>query len=77
MTNSYVNFNLIEQKPKTSIFSVDNNNSGIRLGIIKWFSSWRQYCFFPTEETVFSQGCMKEIQDFIQNLKKERKEKLK
>jgi len=73
MNKSYIEFELIEEKPKTKVFNVKNKNSSVILGIIKWFSSWRQYCFFPSEETIFSYGCMNEVIDFIQELMKERK----
>lgn len=75
-SKSYIEFELIEQKPKTMVFSVNNKKSEINLGTIKWFSSWRQYCFFPIEETIFSQGCMKEIQDYIQKLMEGRKQQI-
>lgn len=73
MSKSYIKFEMIDKKPKTNIYAVYNKNSGSLLGIIKWFSSWRQYCFFPSEETIFSYGCMNEVIDFIQELMKERK----
>ena len=73
MSESYIEFKLIEEKPKTNVYAVTNNKSGYILGIIKWFGSWRQYCFFPTEETVYSNGCMKDIIDFINKLMENRK----
>lgn len=73
MTKSYIEFELIEEKPKTNVFNVKNKNSGIILGIIKWFSSWRQYCFFPMGFMIFSSSCMKEIINFIKDLMEKRK----
>ncbi len=73
MSKSYLEFELIENKPKTEVYSINSISSGFRLGTIKWFGSWRQYCFFPNEGTVFNQGCMQDIQDFMQKLMSDRK----
>ncbi len=75
MSKSYLEFELVEKKPKTDVYSVNSISSGFKLGTIKWFGSWRQYCFFPNGETVFNQGCMKDIQDFMGNLMEIRKKK--
>ena len=37
------------------------------LGEVKWFAHWRKYCFFPSRDTVFDQGCLREISDFIEH----------
>lgn len=34
-----------------------------RLGVIKYFGRWRQYCFFPANDMVFSSGCLREIEE--------------
>ena len=65
MKYKYINFRLIEQKPKTGVYECLNNKSGFQLGIIKWYPSWRQYCFFPSSNTVFNKGCLEDINDFI------------
>jgi len=69
----YINFRLIETKPKTTVWSCRNNNSEIELGVIKWHPSWRQYCYFPTVQAVYSKGCLIDISDFIDKLMNERK----
>lgn len=38
------------------------------LGVLKWYVSWRQYCFFPQPETVFNKGCLEDINHFITQL---------
>lgn len=73
MSKPYLEFELIEKKPKTNVYSINSIASGFKLGIVKWFSSWRQYCFFPNEGTVFDQRCMKDIRDFMQKLMSDRK----
>lgn len=62
----------------TKIWICENINNGAKLGIIKWYGSWRQYCYFTSPDRIFSVGCLKEISDFIVSRMKERKkEKLK
>ena len=67
----FINF---EQKPqsesrKTSVWSCKNNKSGAELGEVRWYAPWRQYCFMPSGPTVYSAGCLADIQDFIEQLK--------
>ena len=73
MNESYIKFELIDKNPKTNVYSVKNKNSDDLLGFIKWYSAWRQYCFFPVNSTVYSRGCMKDINDFINKIMEERK----
>jgi hypothetical protein len=65
-----------ENRPKTKIINVVSKCSECHLGTIKWYSSWRHYCFFPTIglETVHSDRCLLSISEFITKLNKEHKE---
>lgn len=65
----YIYFKKIEDKPKTSVWSCCNNSGDYQIGIIKWNPGWRQYCFFPEPDMVFSVGCMEDIGKFIKRLK--------
>jgi len=58
---------------KTSIWSCQNKHYGEELGIVKWFGSWRQYCYFPTVPATYSTGCLQDISSFIEQLKGEQK----
>lgn len=73
----YFSVNPQPQKPgrKTREYFVMSKSQGVRLGVIKWYGSWRQYCFFPVPgaETVWSAGCLTDIQDFLAKLKEERR----
>ena len=40
-----------------------------RLGTIKWYGPWRQFCFFPASDTVWSDGCLRDVQDAMRRLK--------
>ncbi len=73
----YIRFVKMEDKPKakTPRWVCRNNKSNDELGIIKWFSSWRQYCYFATGPAVFSKGCLQDIISFISEATNERKRK--
>jgi hypothetical protein len=59
---------------KTNSFEVETNNKlKIKLGHIKWHCPWRQYCYFPYSCTLYSVGCMDDINSFIKELMEERK----
>jgi hypothetical protein len=68
----YIEFNLVEQKPKTSVYAIRNVKSQTIIGWLKWHPSWRQYCFFPEQNTVFSYGCLNDIIEQVNLLKKTR-----
>jgi len=65
----YIEFNLVMQKPKTAVYAVRNIKSHYILGYIQWHCTWRQYCFYPDSNCVFSAGCLKDIIDFMEGLK--------
>ena len=71
--SEYIVFEEIEQKPKTKVYGVVNIKSRYRIGKIKWYGPWRQYCFFPDLDTVFNKDCMQYIIEFINKLMEERK----
>ena len=54
---------------KTSIWHVETRY-GDTLGSIRWFGRWRQYTFWPSPETLYSAGCLTDLADFIQLLRK-------
>ncbi len=43
------------------------------LGMVKWYSGWRQYCYFPEAKTIYNKGCLTDINHFIKQLMDERK----
>src|SRR4030042_2753583 len=56
-----------ESKPSTGVWLL-YSKSAEGLGFIKWYAPWRQYCFFPEPETIWSKGCLKEINKYITQL---------
>ena len=59
---------------KTKMYGVDNKETNERIGIIKWDGEFRQYAFFPHDNTVYEKTCLKDISEFLQKLMDERKE---
>lgn len=64
----YLKFIKLDYNGKTTKWSCQNKHHGEELGIIKWHPSWRQYCYFPMIQAVYSAGCLDDIADFIRNL---------
>lgn len=59
-------------KRKTRIYSLHNRKSDDHLGDVKWNGPWRQFCFYPCGETIWSGGCLDDIRSLIGNLMRER-----
>ena len=64
----YLSFIKMKDNPKTSVWSCQTRG-GDELGQVKWYGPWRSYCYFPTQQAVYSDGCLKDIADFIKQLK--------
>jgi hypothetical protein len=54
---------------KTGVYAIINKKHESIIGYIKWLGSWRQYCFYPKTDTVYSVGCLNDIIDFINRVK--------
>lgn len=61
---------------KTKTFDVVNKDNSSYIGQIKWFGSFRKYSFFPAENCVFEQTCLRDIAKFMEDLMEERKKQL-
>lgn len=72
---AYLTFELLRQpkNKKTKDIAIINLRSKEIIGEIKWFSKWRQYCFFPYHDTIWNTTCLEDIQAVIRDLKNERK----
>lgn len=51
------------------------SSAGISLGDVYWNCGWRQYCFYPEQDRVFSKSCLIDICDFIYQLMENCKKK--
>ena len=69
---NYLKFVKTADKPKTSIWVCVNHGNEL-LGEVHWYSSWRQYCYFPAETSVYSIGCLQDIVHFVEQLNAEHK----
>ena len=58
---------------KTSLWIVKTKEDSIPLGLIKWYGAWRTYAFFPANDTIFEDDCLRDIAQFIEDRMKERK----
>ena len=63
----------LEAERKTSRWSVWNHHYGEKLGEIRWYAPWKQYCFFGGD-LIFSRGCLEDIAQMLANLAQERLE---
>ena len=66
----HIKFKKCHDTGKTSRWACYNNSDAMPyLGSVQWYSSWRQYCFLPADETVFSGGCLDDITTFMKELR--------
>lgn len=52
-------------------YGYDNNC----LGQIRWFSSWRKFCFYPNMDTIWDNKCLCEVVEFLDTINKDYKSK--
>lgn len=71
--DEYLTLKLIEMKTKTSVYGIFSRKHGDKLGEVRWWGKWRQYCFFPAHDTVFNRDCIGTIQAFLEHLHQLRK----
>ena len=71
--SKFMEFEQVGDTGKTEIWDVLSRSSGFVLGKIRWYGPWRQYCFFPSGNSVFNNGCMGDIVNVIKILMKERR----
>ena len=64
-----------ELNRKTKVITVYSNHSGDVLGEIHWRSGWRCYVMSYNPNIDMSLSCNKELNDFMQRLENNRKEK--
>jgi len=69
----FLEFIFLDTGTKTRVWLVKSKRHGNDLGLIKWFSRWRQYAFFPDAETVWNPECLRDICDLICGLMDDRK----
>jgi hypothetical protein len=68
---SFLTFNELSLLAKTKVIGVQNKDSGVGLGLIKFWGAWRQYTFQPYEDTVLNSDCMMEITAKLDEMNKD------
>jgi len=58
---------------KTERIHVVSKSHGVILGDISWYGPWRQYVFFPDDDTLFNRACLRDIADFLDELMEAKK----
>jgi hypothetical protein len=54
---------------KTKIFEVSALDSGVSLGVVKWHTGTRGYCFVPYGgSTCYDEECLRDIADFVEQI---------
>ena len=38
------------------------------IGTIEWYGEWNKWCFFPATETVWDEGCLEIVHDYLMRL---------
>lgn len=51
-----------------------SDSQNVIIGQVRWYSHWRKYCFFPSQDTVWEEICLGEISDFIKRRTTERRQ---
>lgn len=69
-----ISWNGSSSSGKTNIYSVTNNKSSALLGLIRWHGPWRQYVFVAAPLTLYSAGCLADIQSFLEETNTAHKE---
>ena len=75
LETEYLRFIDKESKQITKIIGVVNIHHDEEIGEIKWFGKWRQYCFYPSDNTIWNRSCLEEVYRVIIELMEERKKK--
>lgn len=64
----HIEFEWVAGQEQRKTWRCVNIKGGYPLGIVSWYSAWKQYCYFPVASTVYSQDCLEDIIDFMKNL---------
>ena len=69
----YIHFVKTKDKAKTSVWECCQDSNYSVLGEVKWYSPWRQYCYWSYVVAVYNVGCLTDIIDFVNQLNKEKR----
>lgn len=79
LISKYFYASIIRTRPKTKVWGIFTRTEKFKLGEVKWYAPWRQYCFFPNrntyDETLFNSQCLIDLAGFIKTKMDNHKEK--
>lgn len=61
----FLQFKVVEEKSKTKVIGVFSRSNDFRLGTIAWHGPWRKYVYSPDGPTIYDQGCLNDIADYL------------
>jgi hypothetical protein len=68
-----VDMSFTQPQKKTQTFHVLANKYNQKLGYINWNTGWRCYAFYTESDTFYEEKCLRNIAEFLEELKNERK----
>lgn len=69
-----------DKRRKTPIYIIRKYSDGLmaeRLGLVKWYGAFRQFVFYPDENTCWSKSCLEIVNSFLDKVNKRYRNKLK
>ena len=66
----------LRAKRKTKRYVVWNKKEDSVLAEIYWNTGWRQYCFYPEAQCIWSTSCLDTVVEFIKKINTEHKNKI-
>lgn len=70
---TFVLLDKLDSRRLTDTWRIESKDGGFYLGEIKWYSSWRKYCFFPFPTTIFEEDCLRDIAEFCESETRKRR----
>jgi len=65
----YIEFEKIdEDEMDETRWACKNRKGGAYLGRIEWYQGWRRHVYIPYRNTEYSEGCLRDIADFLKQL---------
>jgi len=59
---------ILLKRKKRPDYECRNRRDGTLLGLVCWCPTWKQYCYYPEADTMYSEGWLEDIADFIKKL---------
>lgn len=74
--SEWISFALVGATPsgKTKIWNVVLKDQSLIGGQIRWWGAWRKYAFFPKENTLYEEDCLRTIALFCEERTHEHRE---